>query len=53
MLANFAKETISAGGTGNLTLFKAVDAAHIYLNVALLGKTISSGISLRTAIIGK
>ncbi|SET44413.1 hypothetical protein SAMN05216326_12732 [Nitrosomonas marina] len=35
MLANFAKETISAGGTGNLTLSGAVDAAHISLNTAI------------------
>lgn len=34
-LANFVKETISAGGTGNLTLSGAVDAAHISINTAI------------------
>jgi hypothetical protein len=33
--ANFAKETISAGGTDNLTLSGALTAAHITINAAV------------------
>lgn len=35
MLVNFASETISAGGTGNLTVSGAVDSAHVTLNNAI------------------
>ena len=35
VLVNFASETISAGGTGNLTVSGAVDSAHVTLNNAI------------------